>query len=652
MQNLALILVCVGLGVLQALIGGARLVYALPGYALIAVASLAMVRVTPAREARHPSIWCLGSAFAFAAYLAARSRMVNVEYLARPEFFLILAALLVYLLAAVHFAVARERYAVIAALLGYAFFHVAVGAGQFRSGEDYMLLPWIVRPEQYYSRASGFYISPDHLAGLLEMLAALSLAIFCWTQSRFATYLLALYGVAVCLVGIAISGSPESNLSVIFAIAMVAAISIWAVRRLFPERVLLAVAASVACIVLLSISATNFFQGEERLSAQSNTPVEKADFRPALRGLAMQIHQDHPIAGAGSGSFLHHARQLRPPEMQGEPDHAHSEYLELLAEYGYVGAALAALFLGTHLFVGISGLIRIVRERAKATKTKRSRELALSIGSLGAVAAMLIHAATDFSLHIPANALLAAFIFGILANPGRSQTKRSSEEASVPLHLWLRLPTPILGAALLVLSVPLVRGEFYGERARLALRDQQYFRAKDSALFALRSEKKNPDLYYYLGEASHYLGLEQTDSDTRFQQYTEAAHAFEAGLKLFPQDTRLLLKLGRTLDNLGRFDEAAPYFERALQADPNLGYAHACYAVHLQMRGDVEKARESYGTAKKLGETAVVTAGVADLEKLRERPFQRAKRRDILADFITEPEVITEDPAPAKATAN
>jgi Flp pilus assembly protein TadD/O-antigen ligase len=650
LQNLALILVCVGLAVLQALIGGARLVYALPGYALLAVAALAVLRSAPARDTRPPSLWCLGSAIALAAYLAIRSRTVAVEYLARPDFFLILAALLIYLLAVSHFTAAQERFAILAALLGYAFFHVAVGAGQFRSGDDYMLLPWIVRPEQYYSRASGFYISPHHLAALLEMLGALSLAIFCWTHSRFGTYLLAIYGVAVCLVGIAISGSPESNVSAILAIAIVAAISIWTVRMLYPERMILAVAVSAACVALLAISATNFFKGEERLSSEAAPAVEKTDVRPVLRGLAWQIHRAHPLMGADPGSFLYHARQLRPPPMQGEPEHAHSEYLELLAEYGYVGAGLAALFVGAHLVVGIASLIRIVRERAKAAKAKRSRELALCIGAFGAVTAMLIHAAGDFSLHIPANALLAAFIFGILANPGRSVTRRSSTGATEPLPLWLRLPAPILGLVLLALTVPRVRGEFYGERARLALRDEQYFRAKDSALLALRAEKKNPDLYYYLGESSHYLGLDQTDRDTRFQQYTEAAEAFAHGLQLFPQDTRLLLKMGRTLDNLGRFAEAAPYFERALAADPNSAQVHACLAVHLQMQGDVEKARALYHRAVALGETVIAPAGLADLEKLRERPFQRPTRPDILADFITEPDVVSEEPA-AKPTA-
>ena len=654
MPHLSLILLCLGLGALQALIGGARLAYALPGYLLIGLAALATIRIHPPRADRTPSWWCLGSALALAAYLLLRCRAAPIEYLARPDFFLILSALLVYLLTALHFTSARERYTVIAALLAFAFFQIAAGAAQFRSGDDYMMLSWLLRPEQYYSRASGFFIAPMHLAALLEMLAALSVAIAFWTQSRFATYLLAIYGVAVCLVGIAISGSPEANLSVIFAIAVMAALSVWMVRRLFPRQLMLAVASAVALVALLSISALNFLQGEERLSAPAGPAVDRMDFRPALRGIAWTIHQAHPLFGAGAGSYLPLARLHRPPAMQGEPHHAHSEYLELLAEYGSVGAALAALFLGTHLVGGSAGLVQLVRERARASKARRGRELALALGALGATTALLVHAATDFSIHIPAVALLAALNFGLLANLGRSSPRLSSDEdeSHTPFSAWWRWPAPILGASLCALVLLHFRGEYQGQHARLALRDQQYARAKDHALLALRAERRNPDLYYYLGEACHYLGLEQPDTDTRFQQYSEAARAFADGLALFPHDTRLLLKLGRTLDNLGRFSDAAPYFDRALAADPHLATAHACAAVHQQMQGDAEKARALYEKARSLGETVVSTAGLADLEKLRDRPFQRPTRPDILADFITQPEIVTEDPPIAKSPAS
>lgn len=648
MLNLALLLVGLGFAVLQALIGGSRLVYALPACALLGLAGLAVVRVAPAPETRRPSLWCLLSAAALGLDVCGRSWMTAVEYLARPDFFTALAALVVYFLAALHFTGARERFALIAALLALAFFHVAAGAAQFRSGDDHMMIPWIVRPMQYFSRASGFYVSPDHLAGLLEMLAVLSLAIFCWSHSRFATYVLAAYGVAACLVGIAISGSPASNFSVIAAFGVTAAISIWVVRILFPKRLMPVVAVSTSLLAVLGISAATFFSGEERLSSRAGVTVEKPDFRPILNGLALQIHQLNPVFGAGSGSYLYHARRLRPTEMQSEPQHAQSDYLEFLAEYGYVGAGLAALFLGAHLCSGVAGLTRIVRERTKAIKAKRSRELALCIGSLGAIAALLFHAATDFSLHLPANAVLAAFIFGMLANPGRGLARREGAKPVRPPDAWMRFLAPAAGAALLVFAVPRVLGEFHGERARLALRDQQYFRARDSAERALRSEHKNPDLYYYRGEASHYLGLEQPDSDTRFQRYTEAAGSFAEGLKLFPQDTRLLLKMGRTLDNLGRFEEATPYFERAIAADPNLGAAHARSAVHWQMQGQVEKAKEFYQKAGELGENSVVPAGLADLEKVRDQPFRRPQRPNVLIDFITEPEVVKEEPESVK----
>ena len=43
--------------------------------------------------------------------------------------------------------------------------------------------------------------------------------------------------------------------------------------------------------------------------------------------------------------------------------------------------------------------------------------------------------------------------------------------------------------------------------------------------------------------------------------------ALATGLDLFPYDLRLLLKLGRTLDQYGRYEDADPIFERALAAD-------------------------------------------------------------------------------------
>src|SRR5262249_15588522 len=63
----------------------------------------------------------------------------------------------------------------------------------------------------------------------------------------------------------------------------------------------------------------------------------------ALQGAA--IVRDHPLLGTGLGSWLHAFRgYVSPPVEGGIWDHAHDEYLELAAETGILGTALAALF--------------------------------------------------------------------------------------------------------------------------------------------------------------------------------------------------------------------------------------------------------------------------------------------------------------------
>ena len=60
-----------------------------------------------------------------------------------------------------------------------------------------------------------------------------------------------------------------------------------------------------------------------------------------------------------------------------------------------------------------------------------------------------------------------------------------------------------------------------------------------------------------------------------------ALGAFREGLELFPEDLRLLLALGRTLDTCGRFTEAEAVFEKALAADPRSAAVHALHGRHF-----------------------------------------------------------------------
>src|SRR5205085_9096902 len=95
-------------------------------------------------------------------------------------------------------------------------------------------------------------------------------------------------------------------------------------------------------------------------------------------------------------------------------------------EYGIVGGVLFLLFLAAHLHHGWRNFQRLGPRRVAISRNLASYSLALNLSALAAVAAYMVHSVVDFNLHIPANALLMAFVFGLLANPGIPSDEENS----------------------------------------------------------------------------------------------------------------------------------------------------------------------------------------------------------------------------------
>src|SRR5204862_2377078 len=128
-------------------------------------------------------------------------------------------------------------------------------------------------------------------------------------------------------------------------------------------------------------------------------------------------------------------------------------------------------------------------------------------------------------------------IFGILANPAADLIPEARPATGT--GSWWRWMAPATGLALMVLAAPRIQGEYYGERARVALRDSMYPETLAYAEKALSFEERNPDLYYYLGESQHFLALLSKDSRESKRLHEAAVTAFQKGLELFPEDLRL-----------------------------------------------------------------------------------------------------------------
>jgi tetratricopeptide (TPR) repeat protein len=190
-----------------------------------------------------------------------------------------------------------------------------------------------------------------------------------------------------------------------------------------------------------------------------------------------------------------------------------------------------------------------------------------------------MHSAVDFNLHIPANALLIAFVFGILANPG---TRPDTDIVRAHVNLAPRLAVVALGAILLFQCVRLLPGEYYADRARVALENEDPLSAVALANKALIYEQKNPNIFFYLGRALGALGNEKRRSEKRASYYDAALAAYDKARLLAPLDGNYPLDMAFAYDQLGRFAEAEWMYDLARSRDPRSVMMLHLYQAHLE----------------------------------------------------------------------
>jgi O-antigen ligase len=460
-----------------------------------------------------------------------------------------------------------------------------------------------LRPEggDFIWRAGGTLVSSIHLAGYLEAVApfAVGLAVFgvrSWVPRVFA--------VAVALLsysGVLLTGSRGGYISSIFSILVMAALALWLGLRtgMLRRRVLLPV--GVAVLLAVMGAAAVALVGQPRMRERLFRSDTTENIRFANWKAAIRQWQKSPWIGTGARTHLYYGRLYREPVLQSDPEHAHNDYLETLAEYGVVGLALLLGVVALHAVSGMQGLGCLAATMREDPYEGPRLELALLFGAIGALAAYIAHSVTDFNLHLPSHALLFAVIFGFLASGGRV-------EETVPpgrQPRWViraRWVVPLLAVWLAFLVGPMVPAEYYAEKQRAAVRDvgrgeRQLERSIWYGETALRWKPNHPQVYYYLGQANRLLAAQKPYTANR-PWLEKAEQAYRKGLEQFPQDFDLWLRLGQTLDAQRRFADAGKAYEEAIRRDPKLAIGHHYHAYHLEKAGYEKKAKEAFERAR------------------------------------------------------
>lgn len=604
MNTILWVLIAASFVAVNLLRGGARHAYALPGYALLAVAACLSIFLLRRVRLGSAARICLAVSSLFLGYFLIRTAFSPYEYLARANLNLAIGSLLVYLLAVLYITDSRQRAILVVVLLGLGFANSVVGAVQFFKAADFIPFELMPRSANYGSRASGFFLVPNSLAGFLEICVLMGLSMVWWGRWSTAAKVLCGYVSATCLGGLIITGSRGGYLSIAFGLLIFVSISIPIAIRRFRERgwmILLA----VACVALVgAIGVKLAISGNYMLQSRAASIYAKpVDMRLTLWDSALQQFALAPAIGTGSGTFLYYGRQFRAPVVQTDPILVHNEYLQLLAEYGVIGVVLMAIFLLEHGRNGFSWIRRAATRGWESGETQ-SNSLALAIGAFSCVGAHAVHAALDFNFHVPANALVLALLFGFLANPGGG-IRETPSAAGRLLDRTFGVVLVGLGAWMATIAATKFPAEFFNENATLLdakwISEETNPQIEEAARRGLAFDPKNPELHFRLGRSLLDQRSLSVDPAEAARLMREGIAAHQRALDLAPQDVRMVLALAEALDEDKRFEESQPLFERALSLDPNGGWVRGAYAAHLHRRGLLDQAEKEYLRASQLG---------------------------------------------------
>ncbi len=136
------------------------------------------------------------------------------------------------------------------------------------------------------------------------------------------------------------------------------------------------------------------------------------------RGALVLVHA-YPITGVGLGAYQHAFARYQNFLPGFSIDFVHNDYLQILAELGWVGALLAYGLAGVIGFRLISALV-----------CPHPEHWPFALGLAGGLLAIALHSIVDFNLYIPGNALAIAWLAGLAVSPAlRSATKRKYYKA-------------------------------------------------------------------------------------------------------------------------------------------------------------------------------------------------------------------------------
>jgi O-antigen ligase/tetratricopeptide (TPR) repeat protein len=518
------------------------------------------------------------------------------------------------------------------------------------------------------ARPEGTFYNPNFLAGFLSAAIVLTLGAVVFPppgtgRTRPALHASRAVECALLAGAILLTGSRGGMLSLVVGLAVLLGLRAWR----------LALAVGVAGTAALLVIPNPWL---DRLRTLPGGDVF-AYTRLSIWKSAAAMMLDHPWIGVGLGQFEYNSPRYAFPLVKHwakttrVAENAHCEYLQVGAEMGVVGLLL---FLGAAVFLAVVTVRRL--------RSLPPGERGAAVTFLAALAAVLSHAAVDFTLHTPPASLLLVLLAAGLRIHGVTGPVRDVEYRFRPAHAALVVVIacalayaavrPVVGFVSFLRGigapVDLLREKWALEKAphrKLptgeALRHMEraarvdffcapYHRALGSLLFQsyLRGEageetlrkalfqlsfatELNPLEFQYhanFGQAMTALAQLQPPGVERLR---EALRHYERAAELAPRQSRLFQELGRLHDLLHDRPRAEQSFRHAVELEEYNLPAWRDLGTFYARNGMIDQARAAFTRGAALAEkarTLVPTSpGEEELIALQPADFYNALSR-------------------------
>jgi O-antigen ligase len=597
MQTAALVVFILALLTTGVLGTETRLLFFWPGAALLGIAGLLATLKCRLRVLFLPSDVCLASVLMFYAYILGRALLSPVSAYAREDVVILLSSLVTYVLTVTAASHPRWRIMLIVCLLVLVVGNLAVGSVHLSGNWGFHILPTFLRGTEP-GRIGGFFVNPNHLGAFLSFVLFLSVGWLCFGRGSAALKLWLGFMIVAMAVGMSLTVSRGALLGLAAGGLVYAVLALWIVWQ--TQRHFFWSLLGGGLVVVLLAGAVLWKVNDEFLRQRLENHSMTDDIRFGIWDTAAAQFQQAPLLGSGARMFYDGGIKDRSEKIStwlSEPQFAHNEFLQLLADYGVVGIAFLLIMLVAHGLNALHFLRWFVREKFILTGRVLSMNLALCLGALGALVATLVHALLEFHYHVPATAMVGALVLGLLANPGFEVMQRPLMRV-IGIRVVTKMTLGCSACALLAGFWMIGRGDYALVQAQLAAArndPKAYAQHLDEAA---KLDPKNGEVFYLRGIQILDTPTSKDAQETKVSMAV-AIENFKKAVALNPYNYLYHLALADGLDAVGKHDEALISIRRALIEAPYHEEARLALGMHWHRLGDWKEAEKAYLWARK-----------------------------------------------------